>query len=204
MNETGSKKTERFFFVDMENVHRNGIKGVGELNEKDCVRIYYSNPLENIPIQLHLQILESKAKFEYVKVEFQLKNAADMMILLDIKETAKKHKKSEFIIISNDADFDAPIAEFREMGVNAKKMPVINSREDIEREENIRRFIVEHFSDIDISEDRGEIIEKTVQAVLNAKTKSQVNLGLLKIYDSQSVKLIYNELKPLLKDLPGK
>ncbi len=200
----GSKKHERFFFVDMENVHRSGLRGVGDLSSNDCVRLYYSNPLENIPIQLHLQIVESKAAFKYIKVEFQIKNAADCMILFDIKAAAKKNKKAEYIIISNDADFDGPIAEFREMGIDAKKMPVINSREDVEREEHIRSFITEHFDDIDISENRSENIEKTVQAVLNAKTKSQVNLSLLKIYDSQSVKLIYNELKPLLKDLPGK
>ena len=79
-----------------------------------------------------------------------------------------------------------------------------DSKRDSKREAEVRKFIKEHFDEISISGDRDKIIEKTVSAVLSGKTKSQVNHNLLKIYDNQSVKLVYNELKPLIKDLPGK
>ena len=204
MDIMGNKKTERYFFVDMENVHRSGLKGINELTSKDVVRVYYSNPLETLTIDMHRQIVESKANFEYIKVEIRIKNAADMMILMDLKKLSKKNAKSEYIIISNDTDFDDTIAELQSQKINVKKMTMIDGHEDTEKEEKVRSRVQKIFEDIDISENREENIEKTVQAVLNARTKSQVNYSLLKIYDSQSVKLIYNELKPLLKELPGK
>lgn len=200
----GNKKTKRYFFVDMENVHRSGLKGISELTSEDVVRVYYSNPLETLTMEMHQQIVSSKAKFEYIKVEIRIKNAADMMILMDLKDLSAKHKKADYIIISNDTDFDETIAELRENSISVSKMTMIDGREDTEKKARLRSEIEKIFADIDISEDREENIEKTVQAVLKAKTKSQVNYGLLKIFDSQSVKLIYNELKPLLKDLPGK
>ena len=200
----------------MENVHRDGLVGIEMLTQKDCVRIYYSNPLETIPIDLHKQIMESPAKFEYIKVEVPIKNAADCMILFDLQGIARDNKKSEFIIISHDSDFDRPISEFKHRGINAFKRTVIceNAEEEInekaekknhsKREEEIRKFIKANFGEISISGDRDKILDDTVHAVLSGKTKSQVNHNLLKIYDNQSVKLIYKELKPLIKDLPGK
>ena len=200
----GDQKFKRYFFVDMENVHRNGLTGIGELTSKDCVRIYYSNPLENIPLELHMQIMACAAKFEYIRVDLPIKNAADCMILFDLRDIAVEHKKSEFIIISNDSDFDKPIEGFRERSIDAKKLSDINVKEALEKEEQVRKFIDEHFKDITITGDRAKIIEKTVRAVVKAKTRSEVNNNLMKIYDHDSIKMIFNELKPLIKDLPGK
>ena len=202
----GKEKFKRYFFIDMENVHTNGFKGVGDLTERDCVRIYYSNPNENIPIELHIKMMSSSAEFEYIRVDMPIKNAADCMILLDLQKLAEKHKKAEYIIVSNDTDFDRPIKKFGTYGYKVSKLSELDRKEDIEKAANIRGFINEHFKDIAISadDDREEIIERTVQAVMAGKTKSQINYNLLKIYDSQSVKLIYNELKPLMADLPGK
>ncbi len=203
-------KIKRFYFIDMENVHRDGLNGIEQLTQKDCVRIYYSNPLETIPIDLHAQMMASPARYEYIRVEVPIKNAADCMILFDLRDLARDHKKAEFIIISNDNDFDRPISEFKHRGINTLKRQTIAECEpeekaaDEKREAEVRKFIKDHFGDIAITGDRDEILEKTVAAVLRGKTKSQVNYNLLKIYDNQSVKLIYNELKPLIKDLPGK
>lgn len=202
----GKDKIKRYFFIDMENVHTNGFKGVGDLNERDCVRIYYSNPNESIPIELHIKLMSSSADFEYIKVDMPIKNAADCMILLDLQKLAEKHKKAEYIIVSNDTDFDRPIKKFDTYGYKVRKLSELDRKESIEKAAKIRKFIDEHFKDIAISadDDREEIIERTVQAVMAGKTKSQINYNLLKIYDSQSVKLIYSELKPLMTELPGK
>lgn len=271
-------KSKRYFFVDLENVHRDGLKGVDKLTENDYVRIYYSNPLETLPMFLHRQIVESDARFDYVTVEMPIKNAADCMILLDINTMAKSKKKKDaiFTIVSKDSDFDRPIAEMKAQGLNIRKISVlcddtqrpktssgtnkplkitsdskstetkvsekeatrssgkkaeakakkkdivsVNPAEDktdgapvknavqseavqnILNESNVRSFLIEHLDDFDITGDRNGIIEQTVQAVITAKTKVQVNTNLLKIFDCASVKIIYNELKPLIQDLPG-
>ena len=84
-----------------------------------------------------------------------------------------------------------------------KKLTEINGKDAIERERFVRGFIMEHFEHIDISEDREANIERTIRAVLNGRTKNEVNANLMKIFDSRSVKIIYEEIKPLVKDLPG-
>ena len=202
----GKEKYKRYFFIDMENVHTNGFKGIGDRNERDSVRIYYSNPNESIPIELHIKLTGSSANFEYIRVDMPIKSAADCMILLDLQKIAEKNKKAEFIIVSNDTDFDRPIKKFGTYGYKVSKLSETDRKENTEKAAEIRRFIDEHFKDIDISadDDREDIIERTVQAVMAGKTKSQINYNLLKIYDSQSVKLIYSELKPLMSELPGK
>lgn len=200
----GEKKIKRYYFIDMENVHREGLKGISKLTSKDHVRIYYSNPLETIPMNVHIEIMKSEAQFEYITVDVHIKNAADCMILFDLKEIAKEHKKAEFFIVSNDTDFDRPISDFAAKKMNVRKVRVIDGEEDLKKEAEIRSFIEEHFDDIAITGDRADIISRTVDAVMRGKTRSQVNYNLLKIYDSQSVKLIYNELKPLMKNMPGK
>lgn len=266
-------KSKRYFFVDLENVHRDGLKGADKLTENDHVRVYYSNPLETVPMFLHRQISESPAHFDYVTVEMPIKNAADCMILLDINAMAKSKKKKDaiFTIVSKDSDFDRPITEMKSKGINVRKISVLcddtqrpkdsddaggkpaassekkagkTAKKSAEKaaekspetadkkaedtadknadiadsseskalsnvltkaldENEVRAFVIEHLKDFDISGDRDEIIEQTVQAVLMAKTKRHVNANLLKIFDSASVKLIYGELKPLIKELPG-
>lgn len=44
--------------------------------------------------------------------------------------------------------------------------------------------------------------KEIIQAVLDAKTKRQVNNNLMKYFINQEVRNIYRKLKPLIKDLP--
>ena len=213
----------------MENVHRSGLRGIDKLSSKDCVRIYYSNPLENIPIILLKQMMQSNAKFEYIEVEVPIKNAADCMILFDLRDIASENKKAEYIIISNDSDFDKPIEDFKTKKIDAKKQtdlanikkndkklsendkqekkqsaPRRKTTKKTEREQEVRSFIDEHFNNIQISGNRNAVIEETIKVVLNGKSRSQINNDLMKIYDRDSIKMIFDEIKPLIKDLPGK
>ncbi len=204
MGDSKKNKIKRYFFVDMENVHRDGLKGVEDLTSKDCVRIYYSNPLENVPMYIHKQIVSSKARFEYIQVDMPIKNAADCMILFDLQAIAGENEHAEFFIISKDSDFDRPIVDFCEKKFKVKKLPEISGKENKQKEAEVREFIDKHFNDIEISGDREEIIAQTVRAIVHGKTRSQVNNSLMKIYDHDSIKMIFNEIKPLIKDLPGK
>ena len=229
----------------MENVHKSGLRGIDKLTSKDCVRIYYSNSLENIPIILVKQMMNSNAKFEFKEVNLTIKNAADCMILFDLRDIATLNKKAEFIIISNDTDFDKPIEDFRNKGIIAtkqsdlesggnSKLPAQKSDQKTKkqsetpsggsqqsssektkkqseklskkaaREQEVRSFINREFKSISIDSNRKEVIESTIQVILKGKSRSQINNELMKIYDHDSIKTIYNVIKPVIKDLPGK
>lgn len=214
----------RYFFVDYENVNRDGLNGITKLSEEDCVRIYYSTSAETLTFGLHRRINESRAHFDYIKVQMPIKNAVDCQILFDIRDITKRNRSAEYFIVSKDTDFDKAIVEFNALNLKVKKVleickrdkPIINevskeveSKQIIKRtiqderekrERQIRSFYGQHFKEKIYTDHKEDII----QAVLKGKTKQQVNNNLMKIYTNKTVSEIYKKLQPLIKDLPGK
>ena len=68
------------------------------------------------------------------------------------------------------------------------------------REAQVRSFFGSHFKEKMYLNKKEEII----QAVLKAKTKQQVNNNLMKHFENNEVSTIYQRLRQLIKDLPGK
>lgn len=68
------------------------------------------------------------------------------------------------------------------------------------RESQIRSFFGRHFKKKNYVEKKEEII----LSVLEAKTRQQVNNNLMKFFKSEDVKVIYQRLQPLLKDMSGR
>lgn len=68
------------------------------------------------------------------------------------------------------------------------------------REAQVRAFFGSHFKEKMYLNRKEEI----VQAVLKAKTRQQVNNNLMKHFKNNEVSTIYQRLRPLIKDLPGK
>lgn len=69
------------------------------------------------------------------------------------------------------------------------------------RESQVRSFFGQHFKKKIYVEKK----ENIISIILNAKTKQQVNNGLLKLYsDGTIVSHIYQTVQPLINDLPGK
>lgn len=77
------------------------------------------------------------------------------------------------------------------------------SSKNVSREKHdaqVRSFFGSHFKEKMYLNRKEEII----QAVLKAKTKQQVNNNLMKHFKNNEVSTIYQRLRPLIKDLPGK
>lgn len=220
---------KRYFLVDYENVNRDGLNGVTKLSEEDCVRIYYSESAQTMTFGLHRRINESKALFEYIKVQIPIKNAVDCQILFDLRDIAKENRDAEYFIVSKDTDFDQAIEEFHVQNIRVKKVQEIckrdepikqeqtkkteikkntknttekasKSSEKEKRESQVRSFFGRHFKKKLYTEHKEDII----QVVLKGKTKQQINNHLMKFYPSETVSEIYKKLQPLIKDLPGK
>ena len=69
------------------------------------------------------------------------------------------------------------------------------------RESQVRSFFGQHFKEKIYTDNKEEIIG----IIINAKTKQQINNGLMKLYaDGNIVKHIYQTIQPLVKELPGK
>ena len=219
-DEVLEKEYKRYFFVDYENVNRDGLNGITKLTETDCVRIYYSNAAETLTFGLHRRINASKAHFDYIKVQIPIKNAVDCQILFDIRDFAKEQRKAEYYIVSKDSDFDQAVETFKanqfkvkkvveicqlagkqKSASNSSNIKNINVLSDKDRQETqIRSFFEEHFKEKEYTAKKEEI----VQLLLESKNRQQINNGLLKIFRNNKVGAIYKRLKPLIKDLPGR
>ena len=219
-DEVLEKEYKRYFFVDYENVNRDGLNGITKLTETDCVRIYYSDAAETLTFGLHRRINASKAHFDYIKVQIPIKNAVDCQILFDIRDFAKEQRETEYFIVSKDSDFNQAVEAFKANQLKVKKVEEIcklaenqkgasNSSktknkstlsEKNKQETQIRYFFGQHFKEKEYTEKKEEI----VQLLLKSKTRQQINNGLLKIFSNEKVGVIYKRLKPLIKDLPGR
>lgn len=221
----GKKEFDRYFFVDYENVNRDGLNGITKLTEKDCVRIYYSPSAETLTFGMHRRINASKAQFEYIKVQIPIKNAIDCQILIDLQNILRGSRNANYFIVSKDNDFDRAIGQLisqkvkvkkvqeicrwseDDNGIESKKTPEHNKMEKLpkksqheKREAQIRSFFGQHFKEKVYTEHKEEII----QIVIRGKTKQQVNNELTKIYRCKTSGEVYKKLQPLIKDLPGR
>ena len=68
------------------------------------------------------------------------------------------------------------------------------------REAQIRSFFGQHFKKKIYVERKEEVIE----LLIKAKTKQEVNNGLLKHFANETVSAMLKTLEPLIKDLPGR
>lgn len=220
---------KRYFLVDYENVNRDGLNGVTKLTNEDCVRIYYSEAAETLTFGLHRRINASKAHFDYIKVQMPIKNAVDCQILFDIRDLSKENRQAEYFIVSKDSDFDKAVEDFIGRKLKVKKVEEIckltekkatpeqkkttttnntkvakkkatNSSQKDKREAQIRSFFGQHFKKKIYVERKEEVIE----LLIKAKTKQEVNNGLLKHFANETVSAMLKTLEPLIKDLPGR
>lgn len=207
---------ERYFLVDYENVNREGLNGVTKLSKEDCVRIYYSEAAETLTFGLHRRIIASKAHFDYIKVQIPIKNAVDCQILFDIRDLSKENRQAEYYIVSRDSDFDKAVEDFTARKLKVKKVEEVCKlsangknvvqKQDIniiqkdKREAQIRSFFGRHFKEKIYVERKEDIIE----LLMKAKTKQEVNNGLLKFFGNETVSKMLKIMAPFVKDLPGR
>lgn len=224
MGDDSDKKEnyKRYFFVDYENVNRDGMNGIVKLSDRDCVRIYYSDAAETLTFGLHRRIQASQAKFDYIKIKIPIKNAVDCQILFDIEDFIRENKDVEYYIVSKDNDFDKAIDGMKNRKIKIKKITDIAKRdensiekqvksnitqtklkqtdENEKREVQVRSFFGEHFKEKKYVEQKEQIIH----AIVESKTKQAVNNNLMKLYPNETVHIIYKRIQPLIKNLPGR
>lgn len=117
------------YFIDFENVHGPGLKGVDELSASDEVIIIYSQAAETFHIEHAIDILKSKARIEFVEVDGGTRNAADFQLIVAL--FGDMSDEFDYAIVSGDGGFDAAIKMGERMGLPAVRR-MANIRGDIE------------------------------------------------------------------------
>ena len=119
------------YFIDFENVHGAGLKGVDELSENDEVIVIYSQAAETFHIEHAIDILKSKARINFVEVDGGTRNAADFQLIVALYGAMSD--EFDYAIVSGDGGFDAAVKMGERMGLPSVRR-MANIRGDIEPE----------------------------------------------------------------------
>ena len=119
------------YFVDFENVHGAGLKGVDELGENDEVIIVYSQAAETFHIEHAISILNSKARVRFLEADAGTRNAADFQLIVALY--GNMSDEFDYAIITGDGGFDAAIKMGERMGLPSVRR-LANVRGDLEAE----------------------------------------------------------------------
>ena len=95
------------YYIDFENVHGPGLKGVDALNEDDHVLVFYSQAAETFHIEHAIDLLHSKAKIEFIEIDGGTRNSLDFQLVAALFGTISD--EYGYAIVSGDGGFDAAI-----------------------------------------------------------------------------------------------
>lgn len=212
----------KIFYIDFENVKDNGLNGIAKLKPEDVVRVYYSEDANKMTFGTHRRIIESEAKFEYLRMRKDLKgvkNALDVLLMNDMSDRILEEKKAEFYIVSEDGDFDNYIAEKRKKKINISKISEVckasqgdknqsqkkisnnkTRQEDREKKEQVFRSHFGKYLKDDYEEDK----EKILEAYLDAESRQDFNNNLQQYFYNDAVSDIMRRMSDLIKNMPGR
>ena len=211
-------KMKTFYLIDFENVHNEGLENIDSLSKEDHVHIFSTKNASTI----RMDLVFSKGIDIQGHIVPARKQSLDMHLVSYLGNLLGINgQQCSYVIVSKDTDYDNIIKFWKEEGYpnisrkeaipnNAKlqkkatpqktSTKVSSNSKTIKRETQVRSFLGQHFKQ-KIYTDRKEDI---INIISNAKTRQQVNNGLMKLYsDGKVVKQIYQTVKPLIKDLPG-
>ena len=105
--DSSSEYTPTKYYIDFENVHGAGLKGVDALDERDEVFVFYSQAAETFHIEQAIDIMKSKARIEFVEIDGGTRNSLDFQLVTALFGTMTEG--FEYAIVSGDGGFDAAI-----------------------------------------------------------------------------------------------
>ena len=95
------------YLIDYENVHASGLAGVENCGIEDEIILLYGNDTSTSPMELHIQIANSKGKVQYHKIERTGKNYLDFQLSTIAGFLVGTTRQTEFVIVSRDSGYDA-------------------------------------------------------------------------------------------------
>ena len=95
----------RTYLIDFENTKSTGLKGIDKLEVGDIVYLFYSNNVDSITMEAHMNIVESKAEFKPIKLDKPGKNALDFQLVTFMGYLIGSKHSGEYYIVSRDYGF---------------------------------------------------------------------------------------------------
>ncbi len=183
------------YFIDYENVHVDGLKGVSKLTEDDLVCIFYSEKANTITFGLHRRLVESKATIEYIKVTVGTPNSLDFQLTSILGYKIAKMEDEEFVIVSKDKGFDSTIEFWKKRKIDITRVEDITT--DVQ---NSKNELMQQIAELIGTENESYVLA-IYEALTERKSKDGVHNYLMKLLrDNHKVTELYKKIKPLLKE----
>lgn len=103
------------YYIDFENVHGPGLKGVDALSPDDQVLVFYSQAAETFHIEHAIDLLNSKAKIEFIEIDGGTRNSLDFQLVAALFGMISD--EYGYAIVSGDGGFDAAIKMGQRLGL---------------------------------------------------------------------------------------
>ena len=95
------------YYIDYENVHNEGLKGVYQLQQGDRLTLFYSSKADTLKIDVVRQLMECPAEIQFEKIVNGVENALDFQLITALM--CNYLPEERYYIISRDKGYDAAI-----------------------------------------------------------------------------------------------
>ena len=95
------------YYIDYENVHNEGLKGVQKLQQEDKLHLFYSIKADTLKIDVVRQLMECSATICFDKIVNGVENALDFQLITALM--CNYNDEEKYYIISRDKGYDAAI-----------------------------------------------------------------------------------------------
>lgn len=189
------------YFIDFENVHEAGLKGIKDIKEPSVIHVVGSDKTPKFDFKVL-----SSAPFFNVLWHFDVadngkKDSLDILLATNLGYSIRDNSLDSFRIVSCDAGYDSAVSFWRKKGIDIKRINNIKGEKDSVSEVPLHTHIRSMVSDL-CTDHQIELITdivnsyKTLNAISNAISKE--------IKDNNKSGLIYQNLKAYLKALGKK
>lgn len=95
------------FYIDYENVHNEGLKGVERLTPDDTMYLFYSDKADTLKIDVVQKLLATQGNIRFMRIENGVENALDFQLITALM--CDYSADNNYYIISRDKGYDAAI-----------------------------------------------------------------------------------------------
>lgn len=117
------------YLIDYENVSSFAIDALETVNKNDRIVIFYSKKCDKISFQMLHKIIHAKASLEIYEVQDQRKNSLDFQLVTYMGYLVAVFPQANFVILSNDEDFQSSIRFWKEKENIKMNKKAINIKE---------------------------------------------------------------------------
>lgn len=105
------------YYVDYENVHNGGMKGIEEVRSNDLVYVFYSAVANTMTMETIQKLLQLSCAIEFIETSNGTANSLDFQLITLLYSTIDSD--DYHYIISNDKGFDASISMAKRININS-------------------------------------------------------------------------------------